>query len=459
MSEAGLNAARQKMIDAGVAAPAIEVFSRFYELLESGATGVIREDTIEPLLDPPMLADVDITEAEARDAIGKTVIIKLNGGLGTSMRLDQAKTLLEVRDGLNFLDLITQQVLAARERYHARLPLLLMNSFRTESDTLAHLARYPELPVTGLPLSFMQNQEPKLRADDLTPVDWPADPTLEWCPPGHGDLYPALEGSGVLDQLLEHGFRYACVSNGDNLGAVPNATIAGWFAHSGAPYAAEICPRTPNDRKGGHLAIRKADGQLILRDTAQTAPEEMEFFTDEDRHPYFHANNLWINLPALKRLMAERHNVLGLPLIRNLKTVDPSDPTSTPVIQMETAMGAAIEVFPGAQAIAVERDRFLPVKTTNELMLVRSDAFALDGDARLVATTERLPGIDLDKRYFGLLPDFDARVEYVPSLREARSLVVEGDWTFSDPVTVVGDAHLADPGEPRTVDVEVLGEA
>ena len=107
-------AARQKMIDAGVAAPAIEVFSRFYELLESGATGVIREDTIEPLLDPPMLADVDITEAEAREAIGKTVIIKLNGGLGTSMGLDAAKSLLPVRNGKNFLDITVDQVRHAR---------------------------------------------------------------------------------------------------------------------------------------------------------------------------------------------------------------------------------------------------------------------------------------------------------------------------------------------------------
>ncbi|MHA6524075.1 UTP--glucose-1-phosphate uridylyltransferase [Tessaracoccus sp. G1721] len=451
MSEAGLNAARQKMIDAGVAAPAIEVFSRFYELLESGATGVIREDTIEPLLDPPMLADVDITEAEAREAIGKTVIIKLNGGLGTSMGLDQAKTLLEVRDGLNFLDLITQQVLAARERYHARLPLLLMNSFRTEDDTLAHLERYPELPVEGLPLSFMQNQEPKLRADDLTPVEWPADPTLEWCPPGHGDLYPALEGSGVLDQLLEHGFRYACVSNGDNLGAAPNATIAGWFARSGAPYAAEVCRRTINDKKGGHLAVRKADNQLILRDTAQTAPEEMDFFTDEHRHPFFHTNNLWFDLQVLRDTLTERNSVLGLPLIRNEKTVDPSDGDSTPVIQVESAMGAAIEVFEGATAICVGRDRFLPVKTTNELLLLRSDVYDLTDEGRLVATTAHSPEISLDSRFYKKVGKFLARIPVAPSLRRATSLKVDGDWTFGAGVTVVGSAELADQGSPQTV--------
>lgn len=451
MSQAGLQAARQKMIDAGVSGPAIEVFTRFYEMLESGETGVIREDTIEPLLNPPMLADVDITNAEAREAICQTVMIKLNGGLGTSMGLDQAKTLLKVREGCNFLDLSVRQVLAARERYEARLPLLLMNSFRTDEDTLRYLSKYPELPVEGLPLSFLQNQEPKLRADDLTPVEWPADPSLEWCPPGHGDLYPALEGSGVLDALLEHGFRYACVSNGDNLGAAPNATIAGWFAKSGAPYAAELCRRTVNDKKGGHLAIRKSDGQLILRDTAQTAPEEMGYFTDEHRHPFFHTNNLWFDLVKLREALTARNSVLGLPLIRNEKTVDPSDSDSTPVVQIESAMGAAIEVFEGATAICVGRDRFLPVKTTNELLLLRSDVYELTGEGKLVAQTETTPEVSLDSAYYKQVDSFTERIPSAPSLRKASAFKVKGDWTFGVGVVVSGDVELGDEGSPQFV--------
>ena len=454
----GLERARQKMADAGATDAAIDVFTHYLGQLDASGGGFIREDDIEPLTDPPRLAAVDIDPDRARDALARTALIKLNGGLGTSMGLEGPKTLLPVRGRKTFLDILVSQVLHARERYDARLPLLFMNSFRTREATLDHLDVYDELAVGDLPIDFLQGFEPKLTLDGYEPVEWPADPTLEWCPPGHGDIYTALVGTGILDQLLHEGFQYVSIANGDNLGAGPNAELAGWFAQSGAPYAAEVCPRTPNDRKGGHLAVRKSDGQLILRDTAQCAPEEMHFFTDEDRHPYFHANNLWIDLGALRRLMSERHNVLGLPLIRNIKTVDPSDPSSTPVVQLETAMGAAIEVFPGAQAIAVERDRFLPVKTTNELMLVRSDAFALDGDARLVATTERLPGVSLDKRFYGLLPDFDARVEYVPSLREARSLTVEGDWTFAEPVTVLGDAFLPDEGQPRTVEDEVIGE-
>ena len=416
MSQQGCEAARRKMREAGVPAPAIDVFSHYYELLESGETGLIREETIAPLLDPPMLDAVEVSEEQAREAIGATVIIKLNGGLGTSMGLDKAKNLLEVRDGLTFLDLIVAQVRAARRDHGARLPLLFMNSFRTEADTLEHLSRYDDLAVDGLPLSFMQNQEPKLRADDLTPVEWPADPSLEWCPPGHGDLYTALYGSGVLQQLLDAGFRYACISNGDNLGAAPNARLAGWFAASGAPYAAELCRRTVNDRKGGHLAIRRSDGQLILRDTAQTAPEEMDFFTDEHRHPFFHTNNLWFDLRRLMEILVERNAVLGLPMIRNEKTVDPADSSSTPVIQVESAMGAAIEVFPGATAICVGRDRFQPVKTTNELLLLRSDVYRLDDDGHLIAQAAT-PEVSLDGAHYKTIQKFEARIPEAPSLR------------------------------------------
>ncbi|RRD05135.1 UTP--glucose-1-phosphate uridylyltransferase [Arachnia propionica] len=450
MSQQGLEAARQKMSAAGVPTPAIEVFSHYYRLLESGETGLIREETITPLLDPPMLDAVEVSEAQAREAIGATVIIKLNGGLGTSMGLDKAKNLLEVRDGLNFLDLIVAQVRAARRRYGARLPLLFMNSFRTEADTLAHLARHDDLVVDGLPLSFMQNQEPKLRADDLTPVEWPDDPGLEWCPPGHGDLYTALYGSGVLQQLLDAGFRYACISNGDNLGAAPDARLAGWFAASGAPYAAELCRRTVNDRKGGHLAIRRSDGQLILRDTAQTAPEEMDFFTDEHRHPFFHTNNLWFDLRRLMEVLEERNAVLGLPMIRNEKTVDPADSTSTPVIQVESAMGAAIEVFPGATAICVGRDRFQPVKTTNELLLLRSDVYRLDDDGHLVAQAAT-PEVSLDGAHYKTIQKFEERIPQAPSLKDATALRVEGDWTFGRGVRVVGEAVLTDQGGPATV--------
>ncbi|GAA1176687.1 UTP--glucose-1-phosphate uridylyltransferase [Ornithinimicrobium humiphilum] len=459
MSTEGLRRALELMEAAGVSRPAREAFALHYRELESGATGLVREDTIAPLDDPVLLADVEATPDEEAEALSATAVLKLNGGLGTSMGLAGPKSLLPVRGELTFLDLTVRQVLAARERTGAPLPLVLLDSFSTRDATLAHLRRHPDLPVHGIPLDVLQSQEPKLRADDLTPVSWPADPRLEWCPPGHGDLYPTLLSTGLLATLLEAGYRHLFVSNIDNLGAVPDGRVAAWFARSGAGYAAEVCPRTPMDRKGGHLARRRSDGRLVLRDTAQTAPEEMHHFTDETRHPWVHCNNLWFDLERLRGVLVEHDGVLPLPLIRNAKTVDPVDPTSPPVVQVETAMGGAIELFDDAVALGVTRERFRPVKTTNELVLLRSDVYRLDDDSRLVQEPTVAPVVTLAKQHYGAVADLDARMPHgTPSLRGARTFTVEGDWSFGYDVTVHGEVTLGPEGG-RVPDGAVLGEA
>lgn len=450
MTADGLARARRKMTDAGVPATAVDVFARFYGLLESGETGVIPEAQVQPLTGVPHVDELTIDDDVAREALAVTAVIKLNGGLGTSMGMNRAKSLLRVRGEDTFLDVIAQQVLAARAATGARLPLLLMNSFRTQDDTLAALERYDTLPVDGLPLDFLQNREPKLRADDLTPVEWPADPSLEWCPPGHGDLYTALHASGALQQLLDAGFRYATVSNSDNLGAVPDARIAGWFASSGAPFAAEVARRTPADRKGGHLVRRADDGRIVLRETAQTLPEDADAAADISRHPYFNTNNLWLDLRALAAELDRTGGVLELPLIRNDKTVDPTDASSTKVVQIESAMGAAIEVFDGAAVLEVDRARFLPVKTTNDLLVLRSDVYASDEAHRLVAQVDA-PLVTLDSTHFTTIDRFEQRIPHTPSLRAAESLTVEGDWTFGRDVVVAGAGRLTEPGGPATV--------
>ncbi|HEX4644081.1 MAG TPA: UTP--glucose-1-phosphate uridylyltransferase, partial [Verrucomicrobiae bacterium] len=109
----------------------------------------------------------------------QAVVVKLNGGLGTSMGLENAKSLLVIKDGLTFLDFIARQVLHLREAHRAPLRFLLMNSFSTSGDTLAFLKKYPEL---GAPetLELMQSSVPKIDAATLKPVSWPANPQLEW---------------------------------------------------------------------------------------------------------------------------------------------------------------------------------------------------------------------------------------------------------------------------------------
>jgi len=449
MSQEGLQASVTKMTAAQIGKSSIESFGRQYRKLEAGDTGQIPENSIEPLLDVPSFEQQrDVPQGEAREALSHLVVVKLNGGLGTSMGMDGPKSLLPVRDGRSFLDLVATQVMAIRQEWEVKLPLLLMNSFSTQEATIQALQNHPELPVDGLPLWFVQSKEPRLLADDLYPVAWPDDPSLEWCPPGHGDVYSSLVDSGLIDELIDSGYWYAFASNIDNLGARPHAGLVHWFANTGAPYAAEICQRTANDKKGGHLAIRRSDGRLILRDTAQTPSEDMVYFTDQHRHPYFHCNNLWWDLRAVRDQLAS--GALDLPLIRNVKTVDPIDKTSPKVVQIETAMGAAIEAFPGAVAIEVPRNRFIPVKKTNELLLLRSDVYAISHGAELSAQVPEVPRIELGANY-QLIGDFESRIPVAPSLREATSLVVDGDWTFGRDISVKGDVILSDDQRPHHI--------
>src|SRR5690349_22985205 len=218
---------------------------RLRQLGEQDA-GLLPGEVLEPLADLPRLDELpEPSPRQARDVLDRLVVVKLNGGLGTSMGLSGPKSLLEVKPGMSFLDVIATQVRAVRERHGARLPLLLMNSVVTRGPSLAVLDRYDDLPDQGVPRDFLQGREPKLRADDLHPVEWPADPELEWCPPGHGDLYTALAASGTLDQLLDAGLRWCFVSNSDNLGATVDVRLAAWVAAEQIPFAMEAVRGTP----------------------------------------------------------------------------------------------------------------------------------------------------------------------------------------------------------------------
>jgi UTP--glucose-1-phosphate uridylyltransferase len=450
----GLEASIDKMRAEGVGEAAIATFAHYYEQLREGASGMLPESDIEPIEDPPRLEDLPDADAPIVDS---AIVLKLNGGLGTSMGMTKAKSLIEAKDGQTFLDVVVGQVLALRERYDARVPLVLMNSFATREDSLAALRAHPEIEA-DVPLDFLQNKVPKIAADDLQPVSWDADPALEWAPPGHGDLYTALVTSGMLDTLRERGYRYAFVSNSDNLGAVLDARILSWIAREEVPFAMEVARRTEADRKGGHIA-RLRSGGLVLRETAQTPEEDLAALQDVGRHRYVNTNNLWVDLEALRSTMQERDGVLGLPIIVNRKTVDPSDSSSPAVVQLETAMGAAVGVFEGARALHVPRLRFAPVKTTNDLLALRSDAYALREDRRveLVAESGEPPVIDLDSDYYKLIGDFEPRFPGgPPSLVECRRLTVEGDVTFGAGVVVRGEVTLSGPA--RIEDGTVLAD-
>jgi UTP--glucose-1-phosphate uridylyltransferase len=443
-----------KMRSAGLPPIAIETFRHYYERLRGGESGALTEEDIDPLETLPDVEELAGYEARGASVLGKAVVIKLNGGLGTSMGMTNAKSLLGVRGGMTFLDLTVRQVLHLRRRYDCELPLLLMNSFRTRDDSYAALAPYPDLDV-GLPLDFLQHKVPKVRADDLTPIEWPANPDHEWCPPGHGDIYTALLTSGMLEELLSRDLEYAFVSNSDNLGAVLDLRILGWQAEENIPFLMEATDRTEADRKGGHLA-RLRSGGLVLREVAQCPPDEIDRFQDVTRHRYFNTNTLWVNLRTLAGVLEERGHVLALPMIRNQKPVDPADESTPAVFQLETAMGAAISVFAGARAIRVPRERFVPVKTTNDLLALWSDVYVVTEDFRVVPAPSRAVGdlvIDLDPRYYRRIDQLRERFpKGPPSLASCRRLRVRGDIVFGGEVIVRGDVAIEHSGPgPRVV--------
>jgi len=444
------NAFEAKMKEAGMGEAAIHAFRRNYEALVRNESGMIPEAGIDPAAELPSYASLPASPTADLDLLAKTVVIKLNGGLGTGMGLQGPKSLLPVRDDVTFLDLIVRQILDLRRSTASRVRLLLMNSFSTSGDTLEYLQKYRDAGLAdAAQVELMQNQIPKIDAATLDPVSWPADLDLEWCPPGHGDLFPALIGSGWLDRLLGEGVVYAFVSNSDNLGAVLDPALLRYFAGSGAPFLMEVTRRTLADRKGGHLAIRKSDGRLLLREVAQCPDEDIEAFQDISRHRYFNTNSLWLRLDLLKQQLAADAGVLPLPMIRNLKTVDPRDKASTAVFQLETAMGAAIECFAGSAAIEVPRSRFAPVKTTGDLLALRSDAYEIltDGQVRLSPEREGIPPIIALSDDYKLVDQIDALG--VPSLLRCKSLTIEGPVHFQPGVTIAGDVKFLNRGPGR----------
>lgn len=429
---------RAKMEARGVSEIAIKCFQRAYDLVASGVSAEIPESAISPSADV-----VDYTSLAQKTEfdpalVAQAVMIKLNGGLGTSMGLEKVKSLLEVRPGVNFLDLMARQVLALRAGTGSEVRFLLMNSQASSADTQNHLRA--EASQLGEPadLELMQSWAPKLRSTDLSPVSYLEKPELEWCPPGHADVYPSLVASGWLDRLLESGVKYAFLSNSDNLGAVLDPTLLTYFAESGAPFLMEVTRRTDADRKGGHLARRASDGRLVLREVAQCPESDLEHFQNIERHQFFNTNNVWLNLESLREVLAENNGVLPLPVIRNSKTVDPRDPESTSVVQLETAMGSAIECFEGSSAVNVPRSRFAPVKSTSDLLALRSDAYEIQNDGQIILAPERNgvpPTVKLSSEY--KLVDALKSLG-VPSLIGADEVSISGPLRFEDAVEVIG---------------------
>ncbi|MCP4746113.1 MAG: UTP--glucose-1-phosphate uridylyltransferase [Desulfobacteraceae bacterium] len=424
---------KKKMEAENLPGVVIDTFSHYYKQVVAGATGLISSKEIRPVTpgDIADYANLGMYTETGEQALEKTVMIVLNGGLGTSMGLTQAKTLLKVKEKKSFLQIILDQA-AARN-----VKLAIMNSFNTHDDTVAAVNA---LNPAQQPLFFQQHKFPKILRNNFAPALWPANPELEWNPPGHGEIYTALHTSGLLKTLLEDGCCYALFVNADNLGATADPALLGYFAENNLPFMMEVAQRTPADMKGGHLALH-AQGGMILREIAQCPEDELNCFQDISHYRFFNVNSLWVNLVALEDLI-KTQNVIHLPIILNPKTLDPRDKNSPRVFQIETAMGAAISLFAGATAVKVGMERFRPVKKCSDLLAIRSDCFIFDEQGCLIPNPERKLGriqIKLDDTYYGKIDSFENRFSQgIPSLIDCEALKIEGDVRFEKDVVIKG---------------------
>lgn len=370
----------------------------------------------------------------------QAVVIKLNGGRSTTMGGEVPKGILVAKDGMSYLEIILGQMKAIRDRWGIDIPLALMNSFFTQVPTMKVI---DELGANVRTIE--QKQVPRLLSDTLVPLESGTDD--DWVPPGHGDVYESLAESGLLDELLSKGYRWAFISNVDNLAANLEPWILGLIEKHEADFLMEVTERTNEDRKGGTLVVR--NGRLELLEIAQVDPKFSQDFMDIDRFRVFNTNNIWIDLTALKNILEQ--DLLRLPIIQNHKKIRGSN-----VVQLETAMGSAIGSFRNARGLKVTRERFFPTKKVEDLFVLQSDVCLLDPMFRLKRNSIRpaalgpVPAVSFVADFLDSPLRFSERFEdsTTVSLVAAASLKVSGPVFFERDIKIEGNVSVeAPPGE------------
>ncbi|VDL57604.1 unnamed protein product [Hymenolepis diminuta] len=371
------------------------------------------------------------TEQEITSALSKLVVLKLNGGLGTSMNCNGAKSLIPVKNGKTFLEMTLQQIDHLNEQYNSSIPFVLMNSFNTDDETVEFLQKM-EINQTK-PIIFQQNRFPRLYEESGLPI---ADSCQlkglrdqAWYPPGHGDVYRSLQKSGLLERFIEEGKNWIFLSNIDNIGATPDLKILCWLeeqekkgAEHRIDFLMEVADKTPTDKKGGTLV-----------------PEDhVKDFQDSNQFKFFNTNNLWINVKALSNILKD--DDLTLDLIVNKKTIK----DGTKVIQLEEACGAAINCFKKPMSLRVPRSRFLPVKLTSDLLILRSDLFEATTSGLKLSPQHALPSLPTIEfsNHFKGVEDLERRISDPPSMIHLRHLTLNGNIRFGSNVILKGTVKI-----------------
>ena len=375
---------------------------------------------------------------QSKELLSQLAVCKLNGGLGTSMGCVGPKSTIVVKDGKSFLDLIVAQIQVLNGEFDTDVPLILMNSFNTDQDTKKVVQKYNgQLDI----ITFQQNRFPRLRRDSLLPLVKVSREETASYPPGHGDLFFSIMQFGILDRLIDQGKRYLYVANADNLGASVDLRILSLLSKAKAPYIMEVTDKTRADVKGGTL-VKTKKSALRLLEIAQVPDQYKEEFKSVKKFKIFNTNNIWMDLIALKEKL--QNDALCLDLIVNHKIVD-----RIPVIQLESTIGSGINSFQGSLAIRVPRIRFLPVKKTNDLLLVQSNLF-IEKDGMLRKNPDRqFDGIPLVRLgdCFGTVQEYQERFGTIPDILELDLLTVVGNVHFGKHITLKGNVILVCDGD------------
>ncbi|MGJ4754215.1 nucleotide glucose-1-phosphate uridylyl transferase [Leptospira kmetyi] len=438
----------KKMSSEGMSSTFIEDFLKKTDQVRNGETGMVRWEEVgdlDPASDEITLEQIEAENSPGPEILKNLVVIKLNGGLGTSMGLSGPKSLIPLKEGMSFLEIFAKQSEVIQKKYNVSVPLILMDSFNTQKESQAELKRIGF--VQKFPTSFLQHKVPRLLKEDLTPITC-KNPDEEWCPPGHGDIWISLLETGLLDTLIESGYKIAFVSNGDNLGATVHPGILSYMLKEKLEFCMEMTPKTLADKKGGAIYRRIVNGKpenYQLLETAQVPQDHMHEFEGLGKFRTFSTNNLWIDLVALRERILQGN--FELSLIVNPKTIDGKE-----VLQLETAMGSAIRNFNKVKGIIIPRDRFAPVKKCEDYLVRRSDAYRLLENFSITMSEERKKSglgevlITLDEKYYKKIQDFNRLFPEIPSLVQCTSLTVQGEVLFDQKVTIVGNVVVQNTG-------------
>lgn len=438
----------KKMSSEGMSSTFIQDFLKKTDQVRNGETGMVRWEEVgdlDPASDEITLEQIEAENSPGPEILKNLVVIKLNGGLGTSMGLSGPKSLIPLKEGMSFLEIFAKQSEVIQKKYNVSVPLILMDSFNTQKESQAELKRIGF--VQKFPTSFLQHKVPRLLKEDLTPITC-KNPDEEWCPPGHGDIWISLLETGLLDTLIESGYKITFVSNGDNLGATVHPGILSYMLKEKLEFCMEMTPKTLADKKGGAIYRRIVNGKpenYQLLETAQVPQDHMHEFEGLGKFRTFSTNNLWIDLVALRERILQGN--FELSLIVNPKTIDGKE-----VLQLETAMGSAIRNFNKVKGIIIPRDRFAPVKKCEDYLVRRSDAYRLLENFSITMSEERKKSglgevlITLDEKYYKKIQDFNRLFPEIPSLVQCTSLTVQGEVLFDQKVTIVGNVVVQNTG-------------